>query len=324
MAMRLRTLGRTGLEISEVSFGCGPTAGLMIHGSPAQRLETVGRALELGINYFDTAPGYGESRSEIHLGLALRQCGRPAWVASKIALGTADLADIGGAVNRSVERSLKHLGVRRLDVLQLHNRIASDRLNPHANLGNAALLSVDDVLGSNGVLRAFEALRRKGLVLGFGLSAYGGQMDALARVIDSGEFDALSLHYSLLNRSAWQAGSASTGLRDYAGIGARAAQAGMGVVALRVLEGGLLTQAAPARIAAEDRRLDPEHDALQVAAHALQPHLKACGLTPADAAIRFALSTPQLSSVLIGLSDAAQVEQAAQASAAGPLPDKLL
>ena len=59
--MKRRPLGRTGLSISEIGFGCGPTAGLMVRGDDKMRRDAVARALELGIDYFDTAPAYGDT-----------------------------------------------------------------------------------------------------------------------------------------------------------------------------------------------------------------------------------------------------------------------
>lgn len=52
-------MGRTGLKVSEIGFGCGNIGGLIIRGSKVEQLEAVRLALELGINYFDTAPSYG-------------------------------------------------------------------------------------------------------------------------------------------------------------------------------------------------------------------------------------------------------------------------
>ena len=70
--MKRRPLGRTGLSVSEIGFGCGPTAGLIVRGDEKTRRDAVARALELGIDYFDTAPAYGDTLSEQYLGATLR------------------------------------------------------------------------------------------------------------------------------------------------------------------------------------------------------------------------------------------------------------
>ena len=58
--MRYRTLGETGLRVSEIGFGCGDNAGLFVRGSREEQCRILERALELGINYFDTSPAYGK------------------------------------------------------------------------------------------------------------------------------------------------------------------------------------------------------------------------------------------------------------------------
>jgi ribonuclease Z len=69
--MNQRPLGSTGLTVSELGFGCGSVGGLMVRGDPADQRRAVARALDAGITYFDTAPSYGDGRSEENLGRAL-------------------------------------------------------------------------------------------------------------------------------------------------------------------------------------------------------------------------------------------------------------
>ena len=66
--MEKRRLGKTGFEVSLLGFGCGAVGGLMTNGDPKDQERAVARALELGINYFDTAAQYGSGRSETNLG----------------------------------------------------------------------------------------------------------------------------------------------------------------------------------------------------------------------------------------------------------------
>ncbi len=268
--MKRRTLGRTGLSVPEIGFGCGPTAGLMVRCSFGERREAVARALALGIDYFDTAPVYGDTASESHLGETLRALDAKPTIATKVALEERDFGDIRGAVIRSVEASVERLGGP-VALIQLHNRVAFHRA-ANAEYGSGALLHVDDVLGPEGVAEAFHALRERGLARFFGCSAYGGDPSAVARLIDSGAFDTIIVNFSMLNRTAWEPDAGVA--RNYAGAGKRAAAAGMGVIGLRVLEGGALAN-------------------------------------KAGEAVRFALSNRDLSTVLIGFSDVAQIEAAA-------------
>jgi aryl-alcohol dehydrogenase-like predicted oxidoreductase len=294
--MKRRLLGGTGASVSEIGFGCGPTAGLMVRGDARMRRAAVARALELGIDYFDTAPAYGDRLSEHHLGQALRALDAKPFIATKIALELRDLDDIPGAVARSVEGSTARLGVRRLDLVQLHNRVGARRA-AKADIGAGAMLTIADVLGADGVVPALERLRSRGVVAHFGCCAYGGEAAAVLQLIDSGAFDTMLVHYSLLNPSAFQASVAA--MRDYAQLGARAARTGMGAIALRVLDGGaLLSSPAPMLTALAG---------------------EAGGDLPA-LALRFALSNPVIATVLVGFSDLGQIEAACAAAAAGPLP----
>ena len=61
-----RPLGQTGLEVSEIGFGAGIVAGLFVRGDPESQSRAFDRALELGINHFDTAPLYGDGKSELN------------------------------------------------------------------------------------------------------------------------------------------------------------------------------------------------------------------------------------------------------------------
>ncbi|MDA1129307.1 MAG: aldo/keto reductase [Chloroflexi bacterium] len=81
--MNYRELGGTGLQVSEIGFGCGGNAGLMVKGTPEQQREAVSRAPELGINYFDQAPDYGDGVSETNLGRVLKDLGAQPYITSR-------------------------------------------------------------------------------------------------------------------------------------------------------------------------------------------------------------------------------------------------
>jgi aryl-alcohol dehydrogenase-like predicted oxidoreductase len=313
--MKLRTLGRTGLPVSEIGFGCGPTGGLMIRGSAVERREAVACAIDLGINYFDTAPDYGANASEAHLGETLQQLGAPAVVATKVALALEDLGDIVHSVERSVEASLRRLRQGELALIQLHNRVGAERA-AQAPFGTGALLAIEDVLGPGGVVEAFERLRARGLVRFFGCSAFGGDMNMVRRLINSDTIDALTVHYSVLNLTAWS-GRAGAGVLDYSESGKWAALRGMGTVALRVLEGGTLTKAGEGKRTADD-------PPARAAASRSTAILDEAGIELAEGAVRFALSNHEISVVLVGFSDSEQIRNAARYAAHGPLPKHLL
>ena len=298
--MKRRPLGRTGLSVSEIGFGCGPTAGLMVRGDARTRREAVARALELGIDYFDTAPAYGDTLSERNLGETLRALGTKPIIATKIALELDDLSDIPGAVTRSVEASIARLGVKRLDLVQLHNRVAPSRA-AKADIGTGAMLTVDDVLAAHGVVPTLERLRARGLVAHIGCCAFGGEPASVAKLIDSGAFATVLVYYNLANPSAF--GPCPPGQRDYVRLGARAAATGMGAIALRVFDGGALLNHPDAEVKslAQEARID-------------LPAL----------ALRFVLSSEGIATALVGFSEIGQIEAACAAADAGKLPTDIL
>ncbi|MFL5229236.1 MAG: aldo/keto reductase, partial [Microvirga sp.] len=71
--MEMRDFGRSGIRVSLLGFGCGAVGGLMVRGDPADQERTIARALEAGVNYFDTAVQYGEGASERNLGRVLKK-----------------------------------------------------------------------------------------------------------------------------------------------------------------------------------------------------------------------------------------------------------
>src|SRR5882757_8447155 len=119
--MEKRTLGRTGLDVSLLGFGCGAVGGLMVRGNPADQERAVARAIDHGVNYFDTAPLYGDGASETNLGRVLASLKPSVYVGTKVNLTAAERTDAGAAVVRGLEASLKRLGRDSVDLFQLHN-----------------------------------------------------------------------------------------------------------------------------------------------------------------------------------------------------------
>src|SRR2546430_15334295 len=95
--MEKRKFGRTGLDVSLLGFGCGAVGGLMIKGAAADQERAVSRAIELGINYFDTAQMYGDGQSEINLGRVLKSLKPESYVGTKVRLPPTERGKIGEA-----------------------------------------------------------------------------------------------------------------------------------------------------------------------------------------------------------------------------------
>src|SRR5581483_2601463 len=97
--MQLRVFGRTGMQLSVLGFGCGAVGGLMVRGDAADQERAVARALDVGVNYFDTAVQYGNGASETNLGRVLRKL-KPGnvVVGTKVRIQPGDYSRISEAV----------------------------------------------------------------------------------------------------------------------------------------------------------------------------------------------------------------------------------
>ncbi|MBX6375923.1 MAG: aldo/keto reductase, partial [Acetobacteraceae bacterium] len=106
--MEQRRLGRTGLMVPVLGYGCGVVGGLMVRGAPADRERSVARAIEAGVNYFDTAAAYGNGESERNLGQVLKALGggaRDVLVGTKVRIAPEQRARLGATVTASLEDS---------------------------------------------------------------------------------------------------------------------------------------------------------------------------------------------------------------------------
>ncbi len=319
--MERRPLGVTGLTVGALGFGCGNVGGLMVRGDPTAQREAVARALDAGITYFDTAPQYGGGRSEENLGRVLHEL--DAWgrvvVGTKVRLTPEDRADPSAAVRGSVERSLRLLGRDAVDLLQLHNPLAMV-----ADRDGGASIPPADVLGA--VSQALRAAVTAGLVRHVGCTGLG-EIAAIDAAVGAAAFETVQSYVNAVNPSAGFAG-ASGGAQDFAGLIGAAAERGMGVIAIRVMAAGALAAGGAIRPplagapgAALVRGGGFEEDTAR--AEHLDPIVAAFGLeSRAELSVRFALSVPGVSTVLVGYSDRAQLEDALRWAERGPLPDE--
>jgi aryl-alcohol dehydrogenase-like predicted oxidoreductase len=319
--MEYRTLGKTGLRVSALGFGCGNVGGLMIRGAPAERERAVARAIELGINYFDTAPAYGDGVSERHLGQALRALGASVVVGTKFRVEPHERTDVAGAVTRSLEASLGRLGMERVDLFQLHNPIGGPGRG-----GSGGETGTDTTLEA--IVPALERLRQQGKVRFYGITALGDTA-ALHRVLDAGRLDTAQVCYNLLNPSAGVAVPAGFPGQDFGRLLDRARGQRVGVIVIRVLAAGALS-GSPARHpvavpSVEPIASGPDYATDVARARGLEPLVReghAASLV--EAALRFPLGSDAVSTVMLGYSDLAQLEGAAAAMAKGPLPPAAL
>ena len=124
--MEMRVFGRAGMRLSALGFGCGAVGGLMVRGDPLDQERTVARAIDTGVNYFDTAVQYGNGESEKNLGRVLQSL-KPAnvTVGTKVRLPIGDFGGIADAVAKSLEGSLARLRLDRVDIFHLHKNASA-------------------------------------------------------------------------------------------------------------------------------------------------------------------------------------------------------
>ena len=167
----------------------------------------------------------------------------------------------------------------------------------------------------------------EGLVRHAGFTGLG-ETQALHALVATGTFATVQSYFNAVNPSAGVAG-ASRGGQDFAGLIGAAAAAEMGVIAIRVMAAGALlarprrhpNAADPGPALAEGGQYDRDLDRAQ----AIEAIASTSGCDgPLELALRFALATPGISTVLVGFSDLAQLEDALRWTERGPLPDDVL
>jgi len=295
--MRMRTLGRTGLQVSELGLG-----GLFVSnhsGEPLQEsVRAVRRALELGCSYVDTAPSYGNS--EQVLGMALEGVAQPYFLSTKLG-GRPQPFDPKdkAALRRSVETSLELLRRDRVDILMVHE---PDRPGQYD-------WWTDDDRFQGPVLELLQELRQEGIIRFLGLG--GTTAYELPRIMATGDYDVVltAFNYSLL----WREAAIS--------VIPEAKRLQMGLIVGSPLQQGALSRRYDDEVNHGAPWLSPPRRAQY---QALYAYLDEIGLPIAEVGLRFAISNPEVSTVLMGARSVAEVEANVAAVEKGPLPDRVL
>jgi len=295
-AMKMRKLGKTGLEVSELAMG-----GLFVAsfaGPFEQAKATVRRGFELGINYVDTAPGYMDS--ETVFGKIFAETGRPKVLSTKFGGHPQPfMPKDRDCLMRSFETSLKLLGADYIDVLFIHE---PDR--------PAQYDWWDDFDEYNGpVMEVLESLKASGAVRHIGLG--GTTVSEMFHLVLTGKFDVLltAFNYSLLWREA----------EKYLIPAAKAL--GMGIVAGSPLQQGALSRRYDDVIKRGARWLSPHRQEQFRLLYAL---LDETGMDIAEMGMRFVAGNPDISCVLTGARSPGELEINYRAVEKGPLPPDIL
>lgn len=308
--MRYRTLGRTGIEVSEIGYGAWGIGQIQWRGgTDAESIKALHRAIELGLNFIDTALAYGEGHSEKLVGEVVKAAPSRIYTATKVppkngiwpAQPGSKIEDVFPYeyIIRSTETSLRNLGMETVDLQQLH-------------VWNPEWIDRDEWR------RAVEDLKKSGKAQHFGISINDHQPRTALGIIETGLIDTVQVIYNIFDPSPQQA------------LFPACQQRSIGVIARVPFDEGSLTGSIT-----EDTQFDPEDFRAwyfrddrkkQVVEHVskLENDLPGGPGTLPEIALRFCLSHPAVSAVIPGMRKTRNVESNCSVSGLGPLDDAVL
>jgi aryl-alcohol dehydrogenase-like predicted oxidoreductase len=308
--MQQRTLGRTGLEVSEIGYGAWGIGGSMWLGAQDdESLTALNRAVDLGVRLIDTALAYGDGHSEELVGRVVRERGERIVVATKIppknlkwpAPDGSDPEDAFPAdhIRACTERSLRNLGLDTIDLQQFH-------------------VWSDDWVGRGSWLEAIEELKAEGRIRAFGVSINDHQPDNALKLIESGAVDSVQVIYNVFDQSP------EDELLD------ACAEHGIGVLARVPFDEGALT----GRIGPDTEFPEGDFrahyfrdDRKQQVADRVQAILDDLGIEREqlpEFALRYVLSHPAVSAAIPGMRTVRNVERNTAVGDGQGLPDEQL
>ena len=310
--MKQRRFGRTGWMVSEIGYGAWQIGGNMWGDVSDERAAAALRAaLASGVDFFDTALAYGNDRSEQLVGRALRDARviDDVRIATKVppmnrewpARADARLRDVFPArwIRECAERSLRNLKREPIDLLQLH-------------------VWADAWTDDNEWLDAMLELREEQKIRAFGVSLNSHEPDSGVRIVESGRIDSVQVIYNVFDPTP--AAELFPAAREY-DVAV--------IVRVPLDEGSLAGNLRRETTFAEDdwratyftpERLEETVDRVD----RLRPILESPDQTLAQAALRFALTPPEVSTVIVGSTNPAHVADNARVSEMGPLDEETL
>jgi len=294
----LRAFGRTTLRVTPLCIGCAPLGNMpetfAYDVAESQALETLRACFQSPINFLDTAASYGDGESERRIGLVLHELGGvpTGYVIATKADRDMKTGDFSGdQIKRSVERSMKLLGMDQLPMVYLHDP-------EHARF--------EDIMAPGGATEALLKFKEQGVISHIGMA--GGPVDLMIRYIETGVFEAVITHnrYTLLNRSAEP-------LLD------KAAAMGIAVLNAAPYGSGILAKGPDAYPRYAYQSADAEMVERVRKMEAICQREK---IPLAAAALQFSLHDQRVTSTIIGLSRAERLAQTVDL-AHTPIPNEL-
>ena len=307
--MHYRRLGKTNFEVSEIGFGAWGIGGNQwLGGSDRNSLAALQRAIESGVNFFDTAFAYGEGHSERLVGRAVRESGRQIYIATKVppknriwparaGTGIEDVFPYEYIVE-TTEISLRNLEVETIDLQQLHV------WNP-------------EWIGRDEWRRAFEHLRTSGKVRAIGVSINDHQPDSAIELIETGLIDSVQVIYNIFDQTP-EKNLFPSALQHDVGVIARV-PLDEGSLGGRIYENTVFEKGdfREGYFKGDRKKEVVEHiDALMADTGVERDQL-------AELALRFCLTHRAVSSVIPGMRSVTSVDANCTVPGLGPLPDQM-
>jgi aryl-alcohol dehydrogenase-like predicted oxidoreductase len=303
-----RRLGRTGLSVSEVGYGAWGIGGSMWLGAEDQEsLRALNRAIDLGVNFIDTAAVYGSGHSERLVGEVVRERDERIVVASKIPpknfewpARTDDPEEAFPAdhVRKWTERTLTNLGLDVLDVQQFH-------------------VWNDEWVGRGSWLEGIQALKDEGKIRFFGVSINDLQPSNAVRLIETGSVDTVQVIYNVFEQAPEDELLAACERND------------VGVIARVPFDEGSLTGRLTADSTFPEGDFRNEYfsggrslDKVDARVQAILDDLGISREELPEVALRYVLSRPEVSTVIPGMRSVANVERNAAVGDGSGLDDE--
>jgi aryl-alcohol dehydrogenase-like predicted oxidoreductase len=312
-----RELGRVG-PVSRLTLGGGGLGQVWGETDRDEAVATVHAAVAGGITLFDLAPGYGRGEAESVIGAAFE--GRPPpglRFTTKVQLGSPPAGNVASNVRRSLERSLATMRLPRVDILFLHSNIIPDDYVYPRDAAVQERFATRRSLYDGEVVPAFEALVKEGLIGHWGITGVGLPGTIIDVLASSPKPAVVQCVANCLDSAG--------GMRRYdeparpREVIAAARRAGVGVLGIRAVQAGALTDAL-------DRTLDADHPERQDFERAAPLRELARSLTMPMAVLahRYALGIEGVDSVVLGVKNRRELAECLAAERDGELPQSLV
>jgi aryl-alcohol dehydrogenase-like predicted oxidoreductase len=307
--MRMRSFGRLG-RVSALTLGGGGIGNVWGAVDRAEAVATVRAALAAGITMLDVAPTYGRGEAEMVVGEALdATVPEGMLITTKVGLPDAKPEAVQDTIVESLRSSMQRLGVEHVDLLLLHTQ-----LEPEGGPYGRQELGVELFRGA--VRPVFEQLRNDDLIRGWGLTGVGHPRALKDLLCEEPRPDAIQCVTNALDLTGniWAFGADVR--PDNPAVRACAVQAGVQVIGIRAVAAGALTDAI-------DRPVEADAPAARdyEAAAGFRRMAAERGESAAYLAHRYALSIPDVATVVLGVKNRAELEECLAAETAEPLSD---